>query len=411
MKIVYIHQYFRFPYESGGTRSYDLAKSFVDKGFKVEIISATSDLKYKNNTTWMVHKEDGLIVNYIYLPYDNQMSYFQRSIVFLKFIYFTTLKLFSLNADLVLATSTPLTIGIPALLNKWYNKVNFVFEARDVWPEAVIAIGVIKNSFMKWILYKLEYLIYKNASAIVPLSSDMKMSIVGRYPFLNNKLIEVIENISEINRFQNMIDVQKSIITEKIGFKPRFSILYAGTFGKVNGIKYVVDLATETMALDPSIIFILIGKGAEKENIIQLAKAKGLLGKNLFILDPVTKNELPQLYFESQMGSSYVIEIKELWANSANKFFDTLAAGKPILINYKGWQEQVIVQDNVGYVLPVKLDGSSIEKFVKYTQNQEIQSIQQKNALKKANDCYSLEVAVNSYIKVFNYVKKRSEIK
>ena len=41
-----------------------------------------------------------------------------------------------------------------------------------------------------------------------------------------------------------------------------------------------------------------------------------------------------------------VIPIKELWANSANKLFDTLAAGRPILINYNGWQKELINKKN-----------------------------------------------------------------
>ncbi len=84
---------------------------------------------------------------------------------------------------------------------------------------------------------------------------------------------------------------------------------------------YVIELATQTIVLDPSIVFILIGNGAEKERIVCLSKENDLLNKNIFIFDVVTKNELPQLYFEADMGSSYVIGIKELWANSANKFF------------------------------------------------------------------------------------------
>lgn len=407
MKIIYLHQYFRFPYESGGTRSYDLSRGFIDNGYSVEIISATSNLKYKNNSTWFVHEEDGLKIHYIYLPYDNTMSYFERGIVFFKFIYYATSKLFLLRGDLVLATSTPLTIGIPALLNKWFNKKKFIFETRDVWPEAVIAIGVVNNSIMKVLLYKLEQVIYRNASAIIPLSTDMKASIVGRYNFLNNKEIEVIENISEIDRFQNIVDKDRSIITEKIGFKPRFSILYAGTFGKVNGIDYVVELAAQTFELDPSIVFILIGKGAEKERVVRLSKDKGLLNKNIFILDVVTKNELPQLYFETQMGSSYVIGIKELWANSANKFFDTLAAGRPILINHKGWQEEIIKEDNIGYVLPENIDKQAVSNFVSYSQDIDKYHIQTRNALNKAKNCYSLDVAVSKYIRVFNELKNK----
>jgi hypothetical protein len=42
--------------------------------------------------------------------------------------------LLKIKADLVLATSTPLTIGVPALIKKWFGKTPFVFEVRDVWP-------------------------------------------------------------------------------------------------------------------------------------------------------------------------------------------------------------------------------------------------------------------------------------
>jgi len=385
-KIIYLHQYFKFPSESGGTRSFDLASRFIMEGHKVEMVTSTSDEKYRTRSRWAKVEKKGLVVHYIYLPYGNHMSYFQRSLVFFQFLWYSTIKLLSLNCDIVLATSTPLTIGIPVLFKKWVHKTPFIFEVRDVWPEVVIAIGALNNKILQKFLYKLEYVIYKNASAIVPLSVDMKQSIVSRYPKLNGIIIEVIENISEINRFQNGYRNEISILKDKIGVTPRFTILYAGTFGRVNGIDYVVALAEKLLVLDSSIVFVLIGDGAEKKAIIQEAKDKNVYKKNVFILDSVSKEDLPQLYYESSMGSSFVIPIKELWANSANKFFDTLAAGKPVLINHMGWQQTTIEKNNIGYVLPMVLDKESVKQFISFTQNYEIQKSQSENALKKAKN-------------------------
>jgi glycosyltransferase involved in cell wall biosynthesis len=207
----------------------------------------------------------------------------------------------------------------------------------------------------------------------------------------------VIENISEINRFQKGYSKDISILEEKLGFIPRFTILYAGTFGRVNGIDYVITLAEKLQPIDASIVFVLIGEGAEKKTIIQRAKDKGVLNKNVFILDSVSKQELPQLYFECNMGSSFVIPIKELWANSANKFFDSLAAEKPILINHEGWQKNVINKNNIGYVLPEVISDTAILDFALYTKKSENIRGQGKRALKVANECYSLEVAVSKY--------------
>ena len=406
MRLVYLHQYFKFPNEMGGTRSYDLAKSFSLNNHSVTVLTTTSDLAYKSKKRWNILQRDGLFVHYIYLPYENQMSYARRMLTFFQFLYFSSLHLLKQNCDIVLATSTPLTIGIPALVKKWIHKTPFVFEARDVWPEAVIAIGAIKNRILQKLLYRLEKMIYKNASAIVPLSSDMKKSIVSRYPdIIHNKPVVVIENISEINRFSK---IQKSdILKNAIGFKPRFSILYAGTFGRVNGIKYVVNLAQKTSAIDGSLVFILLGEGAMKEKVIQYAKEKSVLNKNVFILDSVSKQELPDWYNEVNMGSSFVISIKELWANSANKFFDTLAASRPVLINHDGWQAEVIKADKLGYVLPEVLTDRVVSQFVAYTQDSNLQKQHRENAYLKAKTSYSLEIAVQKYLNIFQYISNK----
>jgi len=404
MTILYLHQYFTLPSASGGTRSYDLATSFAAQGHKVTIVSATSNRELNNGKLWNVINKDGLEIHYIYMPYSNEMSYLQRIWVFFKFLWLSTFRILSIKADVVLATSTPLTIGIPALIKKWFGRTPYVFEVRDVWPEAVIAIGAIKNKMMQKMLYGLEKMIYNNAVAIVPLSMDMKASIDKRHPQYKHKTEVVIPNISEINRFQQK-GIKNNIIEKTIGFTPRFSVLYAGTFGRVNGIDYVIKLAKQTLNIDPQLVYILMGKGVMKESVRALAEKEGVLNKNVFILESVSKNFLPLWYASASMGSSFVIDIKELWANSANKFFDTLAAGKPVLINHEGWQANTIRDKNIGYVLSMEVDKKAAIDFVEYTKNTSLYGEQSRNALQLAKKEYSLEVAVERYERILNVVK------
>lgn len=406
MKIIYLHQYFKFPNESGGTRSFDLATGFINHGYKIEVLALTSNTLFKNNKRWNKIEKKGLVVHYIFLPYDNKMNFFKRALVFFQFLYFSTLKLLSLDGDLVIATSTPLTVGIPSLIKKWLHKTPYIFEIRDVWPEAVIAIGAIKNKILQKLLFFLEHLIYKNAEALVPLSTDMQKSIISRYPKLIRKQIIVIENISEINRFQNTYNKNISMVEKIIGYKPRFTILYAGTFGFVNGINYVLEFAEKLFYVDPSIIFILIGEGIEKQKLIDQALERRILNKNVYILDSIPKNNLPQLYFESDMGSSFVIPIKELWSNSANKFFDTLAAGKPILINYGGWQKEIIHKENIGYTMPIHITSRDVKKFFEYTQNKSLIAKQKENALNIATNCFATDIALKKYNKIVKDILK-----
>ncbi|MDR8258652.1 glycosyltransferase family 4 protein, partial [Acinetobacter baumannii] len=73
----------------------------------------------------------------------------------------------SLDADLVFATSTPLTIAIPAVFTARALKVPMVFEVRDLWPELPIAMGALNNKVAQKLAYQLEDWAYKNSKAIV----------------------------------------------------------------------------------------------------------------------------------------------------------------------------------------------------------------------------------------------------
>ena len=196
MKLLYIDQYFSFPDEPDGTRSYDLATSFIKEGVDVTIL--TSDQKGKGKKGWTYIERDGLKVYILNCPYNNKMGFWQRIWAFCKFFVKASIKSLSLNFDIMLSSSTPLTNGVPALVVKYLRRKPFVFEVRDVWPGVPIAMGYFKNRFVQKLLYAFEYKVYKKATAIVPLSTGMDENIRGRFP--TDKTV-VIPNISVLSRF------------------------------------------------------------------------------------------------------------------------------------------------------------------------------------------------------------------
>ena len=392
MKLLYIVQYFNFPDEAGGTRPYDLASSFAKKGMDVTVLA--SNVFGDGKDKWTLIERDGIKVYRVNCPYDNEMSFFQRIKAFCKFFMAASLKQKDFDYDVMLASSTPLTNGVPALVAHAFRNKPYVFEVRDVWPYVPIAMGYFKNKLSQKFLYMFEKLIYKNASAIVPLSVGMDANIKQRYS--NNKSV-VIPNISELNRFA---DAKKTV---DINFpSDKKIILYAGTFGNVNGLSYVIKLAEKTLEFDPNVWFYLVGRGKEKADNIKEAKDRGVFNKNVFFFDPVKKNDLPYLYCNCIAGSSFVIDIPALWDNSANKFFDTLAARKPMIINHEGWQADIIREKNIGYVLPPIVNEKAAKDFIEYINKTELLKQQGENAYQLAKEEFSLEVAVERYMKIFN---------
>jgi glycosyltransferase involved in cell wall biosynthesis len=370
----------------------------VKHGIEVTVITSTTHFKDLNsNKRWTYYEADGIKFWILKGAYSHKLSYPRRMMQFISFMLAVTHKLLRLKCDLVLASSTPITVGLPAYIKKLFSNTPYIFEIRDVWPEVPIRMGIIKNKVIIALLYKFEKQIYKKASHLVALSSGMKKSILGRY--LNEKTT-VIPNICEINRFRNpsikgylKLDIDVSDYNKVI--------LYAGAFGKVNGLAYVVNFASKLINYDSNIIFLLLGQGNEKLELIELCAKKDILNKNIYFLDPVPKDLLPYYYSMCTVGSSFVINNEVLWDNSANKFFDTLAASKPVIVNYEGWQAALIRERNIGYVLPTELSESSILDFVRYINDSNLLKQQGANALKVAEEYFSLEKAVNAYLNIF----------
>lgn len=344
MNITYLHQYFNTPDMPGGTRSYEMARRLVAMGHEVNMITSWREAAGRKD--WFETQEAGIKVHWVPVPYSNHMGFSERIRAFLKFAIASARKAASLQADLVFATSTPLTIALPAVYASRRRKVPMVFEVRDLWPEMPIAMGVLSNSLQIKPARALEVWAYRHAEAIVALSPGMKQGVVRTgYPPTR---VAVIPNSSDNREFAYNPQASREFRAARpwLGDKPL--LIYAGTFGRVNGVGYAVDLAKELLALNSDIRILLVGDGAERELVIQKAYQAGVYERNLFFETKMAKREILAFFSAATITSNLVIDLPEARANSANKFFDSLAAGKPILLNHGGWMHELVEQHCCG---------------------------------------------------------------
>lgn len=351
MRIVYLHQYFRTPEMAGGTRSYEFARRLVEAGHDVHMVTSdTSGGSCVREST-----EAGIRVTWIPVAYSNDMRERQRLMAFAKFAYKSASVTASSNADVIFATSTPLTIAIPAIFAKYRQKSPLVLEVRDLWPSVPIELGYLSNCLLRTSARFLERLAYSQSEAIVALSEGMREGIIASGTPASK--VTVIPNSCDLAEF----DVDPAL---GIQFRRRFDWLgdrplvsYSGTLGFANDVSYMVKLAAAVYRLDPEIRFATIGDGAEREMLAELSHRHAVLGRNFFMLPPMPKDEIVTVFSASTVTASWFRNSKALWANSANKFFDSLAAGKPIVINYEGWQADLIRGSKIGLVLdPTDVD-------------------------------------------------------
>lgn len=333
---------------SGGTRSYEMARRMVAAGHEVHMVTSTRESASEYNG-WFETEEAGIKVHWYPVPYSNHMSYFRRIGAFLSFAKAARSKAVELEGDLVFATSTPLTIALPAVPAARKKKIPMVFEVRDLWPEMPIAMGALKNPLLRIAARWLERWAYRNSAAVVALSPGMKDGIVATgYP---KNCVAVVPNSSDNSEFlHNVADAQRFRSQRHwLGDKPL--LVYTGTFGKVNGVDYMVDLAVALLKRTSDVQILLVGDGAERDRIKRLAEQAGVLGKNLFIENPLPKKDIPALLSAATMASALFIDLPEMRPNSANKFFDALASGTPVLLNYGGWMHDLVTNHGCGLPL------------------------------------------------------------
>lgn len=364
MKILYLHQYFNTPEMSGGTRSFEMARRFVAEGHEVHII--TSWREKTDNSSWFESEIAGINIHWLPVLYSNKMSFSDRIKAFFKFAVCAAIKSSSINADIVFATSTPLTIALPAVYASTKQKIPMVFEVRDLWPELPISMGAIKNPISKFLARRLELFAYKNSSSVVALSPGMKEGIVKTgYPSSN---VAVIPNSSDIDMFRVSSDVGLQFRNERSIAPDIPLIIYTGTFGHINGVNFLVDLAVELKRINSDIIILAIGGGMEFDNVLQEAIFKGVHNYNLFIEGYLKKKDIPAALSAATITCALFIDKPEMRPNSANKFFDSLAAGKPIMINYGGWMHELINIHNCGISMwgnPIPCVAKELDKKLK----------------------------------------------
>lgn len=329
----------------GGTRSYEMAKRLVASGHEVHMI--TSWTEDTDHIDWFEENVEGVHTYWYPNSYNNAMSFSDRIKAFLKFAKASSLKASSFkDADIVFATSTPLTIAIPAITASKLLKVPMVFEVRDLWPEIPIAIGALNNPLLKFFAKRLEKLAYTNSSAVVALSPGMKEGVVKTGYSL--KKVAVIPNSSDNKEFKHDSHAANSFRASRAWLGDNPLLVYTGTFGKINGVDYMVELAKELKSLNSSIKILLVGDGAEKDAVISNAKSIEVFEDNLFYENQIPKKDIPALLSAATMASALFIDLPEMRANSANKFFDALASGTPVFLNYGGWMHDLVSKHSCG---------------------------------------------------------------
>jgi glycosyltransferase involved in cell wall biosynthesis len=355
LKVLLLHQHFNTPSTGGALRSYYLARALSDRNIGVVVITGYNGKIYK------VENVEGIEVHYLPVTYENRFGFWKRSISFLRYNTGVLKQVGKIgDVKLCYAISVPLTIGLAALWIKGRYSIKYFFEVGDLWPEAPIQLGFVKNYFFKHFLYGLEKFIYSHAEAVVGLSPMIKTAVEQKAP---GKPVHLIPNMADTEYFRPNI---KNIgLEEKFGVRNKFVVSYIGAIGLANGLDFFIECARASQKTALPIHFMLCGDGALLAYFQRIATQYQL--KNFSVIPFQNREGVKELMNVTDAAFICYKPLPILETGSPNKYFDGLAAGKLILVNFGGWVREEIERERCGIYLDAKFPSEftrKIEPFV-----------------------------------------------
>src|SRR5690554_29680 len=388
MRILYIHQYFKTPKEPGGTRSYWVAQELLKNGHQVTMITADPKASQKRREVII----DGIKVIYLQEAYSQDMSVSTRLKSFLGFVWKSINEARKhKNIDLVIATSTPLTVGVTALYMKWFKKVPYIFEVRDLWPEVPIQMGAFKSPLIVKLTRWFEKTIYKNAEHVIALSPGMQDGVIKYIPKGKTTMIPNMAKMDEFwPREKNMV------LAQKLGLKPdSFKIIHFGSLGIANGVETIIESA-KLLRDDDTIEFLFVGGGSTEKALIKECQKYQL--NNVKFLGRFPMKDISEIVNISDVSIVSFKDLPILYTNSPNKLFDSLSAGKPIIVNSAGWTKDMVEEYNCGYYVNPNQPKELVDKILFLKDHPEAAEEMGKNSRKLAETVYDKSILCKQFV-------------
>ena len=350
MKVLYFHQHFSTPNGAAGIRSYEMAQRLLARGHQVTMVcgsygGADTGLTGSFSKGYRRGSVDGIHVIEFDLSYANADGFLKRAIIFMQYALRSVVLVFTESYDVLFATSTPLTAGIPGIFARWLRRKPFIFEVRDLWPELPKAMAVIRNRYILWLLSLLEWLSYRSAHRLIGLSPGIVEGIAKRG--IEPNKITLIPNACDLDIFGPLVDAWRPA---EVHANDLLAV-FAGTHGMANGLDAVLDAAMELKKRGrKDIKLLLIGQGKLKPALQARARAEQL--DNVLFYAPLNKINLAKLFAGADIGLQILANVPAFYyGTSPNKFFDYISAGLPVLNNYPGWVSDMIKKERCGFAI------------------------------------------------------------
>lgn len=347
MRIVYLDADFASATGETGPRSYAFARGLISRGHEVTLLTSDRQFDLPPNAGRIFRTNiSGVPVVAVNVGLGRQHSRVGRLWHHLRFARAAAWYLLRTERpDVIYVTSPPLPTILPVLLAKGLRRVPFVMEVREIWPEVPRGMDLIRSRLRCFLLRRLALMGYRGAARVVALTEPAVHHIQADIP-LEPKVVR-IGPCCDLNLFARG---DGSAIRQAQGWTDKFVCLYVGPLIRATGLEAILRVA-DSVREDEQFVFWLVGRGEQRAELERNIRDREL--HNVVIWDDVPRGRLPDVLAAADLGLMTVRRFRVLEQASSDRLFDFLAAGKPVLLNYSGWQRDLLEKHGAGLGTPL----------------------------------------------------------
>jgi glycosyltransferase involved in cell wall biosynthesis len=407
IKILFLTENFPPETNAAATRVFERACYWIKAGHQVTIITTTPNFPngivfpgYKNRW-WQVENMRGIRVIRVKTYIASNQGVIRRTLDFLSFMVMGILGgLFEAKPDVVVSTSPQFFAAVAGWILAGLRRVPFVFELGDLWPASIAAVGIMRPGIVLRLIEKLELHLYARAESVVSLTYSFKTNLMMRG--INQNKIAVIPNGVDLWRYgarDRDIDLARQWDTN--GY---FIIGYVGTHGMAHALGNILD-AAEILRNFEKIRFLLVGAGAEREQLVFDAKKRCL--NNIIFMPSQPKITMPSVWSLCDIALVHLKDDAVFAGVIPSKIFEAMAMGLPILMSVpEGEASQIILSEKAGLCIPPENAQVLADTIIDLSKDSIKLKILAENSLAAAHH-YSRESQAHHMILVLEQAVKR----
>lgn len=346
MKILIISHYFPPEIGAPSARLFEMARYWVAEGHEVTVLTAFPNHPtgiipegYRGKKSMIEHMEGIKVIrSYVYATPNE--GFVKKTLGHISFMFSSVFQSFfkAGKPDVVIVSSPTFFSMFSASFYSVFKRAKLVLDIRDLWPAAIVELGVLKNKFVIGILEFFEKSFYKQASKIVVVTNSFKDNLVER-GFPQDK-IKVITNGVDDNLF-NFNQKARIDLREKLGIGPsEFVGLYIGAHGLSQSLHILLDVAADL----PNIKFLFVGEGAEKKKLLQIKSDKNL--NNVLFVEGQPKHIISDYYSLSDVCFVPLRDVELFKTFIPSKMFEIMSNSRPIIASLEGESAGILKKSN-----------------------------------------------------------------